>query len=320
MVRLPNGTAHALNARAFPIAVMGKTGTTNAYRDAIFVGSTYGAEGVTVAVRIGSIPRIVVPSLFSQPAGRPAVTRSLRQQASRRTLLGVILASLWAFRRTQRTNMEATVRLKSLLLVTLVLGLGHTASAATISIFDRAAFQAAVSGGGVTQQDFDGFLDGTLLVTDGAVNYSASMGTPVVTDTFLTTTVPNGLGSTSIGFFLPAETATFSFLAPITAFGIDINTFAPTEGAYQATLNIGDLVLSKFDVFPGAATGQFVGFTSDTPFSSVTIAALTGFSYTLDTLVYGDARALVPEPASIGLLGLGLMAWAVKRRRGRNTQ
>jgi penicillin-binding protein 1A len=53
VVRMPTGTAHALNARAFPIAVMGKTGTTNAYRDAIFVGSTYGAEGVTVAVRIG---------------------------------------------------------------------------------------------------------------------------------------------------------------------------------------------------------------------------------------------------------------------------
>jgi penicillin-binding protein 1A len=32
---------------------MGKTGTTNEFRDALFVGSTYGAEGITVAVRIG---------------------------------------------------------------------------------------------------------------------------------------------------------------------------------------------------------------------------------------------------------------------------
>jgi membrane carboxypeptidase/penicillin-binding protein len=32
---------------------MGKTGTTNEFRDALFVGSTYGPEGVTVAVRIG---------------------------------------------------------------------------------------------------------------------------------------------------------------------------------------------------------------------------------------------------------------------------
>lgn len=53
VVRIPTGTAHALASRGFPIAVMGKTGTTNEFRDALFVGSTYGPEGITVAVRIG---------------------------------------------------------------------------------------------------------------------------------------------------------------------------------------------------------------------------------------------------------------------------
>ena len=53
VVRLPTGTAHALDSSGFPIAVMGKTGTTNNFRDALFVGSTYGPEGITVAVRIG---------------------------------------------------------------------------------------------------------------------------------------------------------------------------------------------------------------------------------------------------------------------------
>jgi penicillin-binding protein 1A len=53
VVRLPTGTAHALDVRGFPIAVMGKTGTTNEFRDALFVGSTYGMDGITVAVRIG---------------------------------------------------------------------------------------------------------------------------------------------------------------------------------------------------------------------------------------------------------------------------
>jgi penicillin-binding protein 1A len=32
---------------------MGKTGTTSDFRDALFVGSTYGPKGVTVAVRVG---------------------------------------------------------------------------------------------------------------------------------------------------------------------------------------------------------------------------------------------------------------------------
>ena len=53
VVRLPTGTAHALASSRFPIAVMGKTGTTSEFRDAIFVGSTYGPDGITAAVRIG---------------------------------------------------------------------------------------------------------------------------------------------------------------------------------------------------------------------------------------------------------------------------
>jgi penicillin-binding protein 1A len=53
VVRIPTGTAHALDSSGFPIAVMGKTGTTNMFRDALFVGSTYGPAGITVAVRIG---------------------------------------------------------------------------------------------------------------------------------------------------------------------------------------------------------------------------------------------------------------------------
>jgi penicillin-binding protein 1A len=53
VVRIPGGTAHVLDSGGFPIAVMGKTGTTNEFRDALFIGSTYGLEGITVAVRIG---------------------------------------------------------------------------------------------------------------------------------------------------------------------------------------------------------------------------------------------------------------------------
>jgi penicillin-binding protein 1A len=53
VVRLPEGTAHALDGLDFPIQVMGKTGTTSQFRDALFVGSTYGPQGITVAVRLG---------------------------------------------------------------------------------------------------------------------------------------------------------------------------------------------------------------------------------------------------------------------------
>src|SRR5207253_6584158 len=53
VVRIPEGTGHSLYGPDFPIPVMGKTGTTSDFRDALFVGSTYGPKGVTVAVRIG---------------------------------------------------------------------------------------------------------------------------------------------------------------------------------------------------------------------------------------------------------------------------
>jgi penicillin-binding protein 1A len=53
VVRMPSGTAHALDSHSFPIAVMGKTGTTNKFKDALFVGSTFGPDGITIAVRIG---------------------------------------------------------------------------------------------------------------------------------------------------------------------------------------------------------------------------------------------------------------------------
>jgi penicillin-binding protein 1A len=53
VVRMPTGTAHALDSSTFGIAVMGKTGTTSNFRDALFVGSTFGPDGITIAVRIG---------------------------------------------------------------------------------------------------------------------------------------------------------------------------------------------------------------------------------------------------------------------------
>lgn len=53
VLRLPGGTGRALNGRGFPIQVIGKTGTSNDFRDALFVGSTYGQSGITVAVWVG---------------------------------------------------------------------------------------------------------------------------------------------------------------------------------------------------------------------------------------------------------------------------
>jgi len=90
VVRLPTGTAHALDSHGFPVAVMGKTGTTNNFRDALFVGSTYGPEGITVAVRIGFDDN---RSLGQQETGgRVAlpVFKQIMQKAYREQLVGSV--------------------------------------------------------------------------------------------------------------------------------------------------------------------------------------------------------------------------------------
>lgn len=194
------------------------------------------------------------------------------------------------------------------LLIVFIIGLFTwvmPASAASLIGLDRATFQDAVAGGAVVGQDFDDFTPGTILTSFEGVTYSASGGSVIVTNNFLTSTSPNGIGSTSLGFFAPSEIVTFTFDEPITAFAIDVNTFAVVDGAYFAFVETGDFVSSVFDVFPGFATGQFVGFLSDTPFSSVTIVGVAGFSYTLDTLVYGDGAAIFLQTLNSAVSGVG---------------
>jgi membrane peptidoglycan carboxypeptidase len=85
-VRLPGATAHSL--ASLPVAVMGKTGTTTGFRDALFVGSTFGESGVTVAVRLGfDDNRSLGPGETGGRAALP-VFRSLVESVYREGLVG----------------------------------------------------------------------------------------------------------------------------------------------------------------------------------------------------------------------------------------
>ena len=90
VVRLPDGTAHSLDGRDFPIPVMGKTGTTSDFRDALFVGSTYGPQGITVAVRIGFDDNRALGE--KETGGRAAlpIFREIMLQAYQRKLVGPV--------------------------------------------------------------------------------------------------------------------------------------------------------------------------------------------------------------------------------------
>ena len=90
VVRIPEGTAHSLHGRDFPIPVMGKTGTTSDFRDALFVGSTYGPKGVTVAVRIGFDDNHALGE--KETGGRAAlpIFREIMLHAYQRELVGPV--------------------------------------------------------------------------------------------------------------------------------------------------------------------------------------------------------------------------------------
>ena len=204
-----------------------------------------------------------------------------------------------------RTSVVHKVVLVLPLLV--LLAVHSNVSAAVVSFASRATFDAAFPG--AVRENWDGFASGTVF-TDGTgtngIIYNSSAGNALVTSSFLNTTNPNSLGDTTVGFFQAADSVTFTFVGAVRAFGIDINTFATNNEAYTATTDLGNVIGSFFNPFPGFGTGQFVGFSSDSNFSSVTIAAAAGTtqSYTLDTL---RAVAAIPEPATTALLALGLL-------------
>jgi len=90
VIRLPKGTAHALDSRDFPVPVMGKTGTTSDFRDALFVGSTYGPQGITVAVRVGFDDNRALGE--KETGGRTAlpIFREIMLRAYERQLVGPV--------------------------------------------------------------------------------------------------------------------------------------------------------------------------------------------------------------------------------------
>ena len=188
---------------------------------------------------------------------------------------------------------------------------GH---AATLVSLDRDEF--GLFSARLEVQDFDSFSAGSTLLDDGFISYSTTGGDPLVTSFFLPSTGSNGLGATDVGFFAPTDTLTLTFASEINAFGIDINTFATDDAAYRVVLSTGDDAFSVFDPFAGAGTGQFLGFVSDTPFTSLTLSAESGFAYTVDTLQSGA----VPEPGTWALLLLGFFGIGAAMRRANATQ
>ncbi len=204
----------------------------------------------------------------------------------------------------------APIALSLIMMLLMVPGLSTAAVSLT-----RAGFQTATSGYTMQVEGFDNYSDGQTLTSTPDFSMSTSSGQPIVTSAYVVSTTPNGLGLTTHGdYFGPADTITFSFNTPIHAFAIDINTFADQDGDFSATINTTSGQTEIYSIFSPVPTyGQFIGFVSNTPFTDVTIAAEANYSYTLDTVQYGNVSA-VPVPAAVWLFGSAILSLFGVRR------
>ena len=144
---------------------------------------------------------------------------------------------------------------------------------------------------------------------NGAVYHlSDPTGNFIVTAGGAAISSPNGLGRTNNPFggeaFIPGDIVTFTFPMLISAFGVSFNTASTAEGAYTLTTNLGGIAPSAYEPFPGLSTGQFAGFISGEPISSVAIRTLVPFQFGLDDMISVQE---VPEPTTLTLLVLGAL-------------
>lgn len=118
-------------------------------------------------------------------------------------------------------------------------------------------------------------------------------------------------GNQWLGF--AGGSATFTFAAPTYSFGTfltGLQTVFSGTNALQVTFNDGtsQLFTPAINVDGGAA---YFGFTDTSPFSSLTLTNLTNDAWGIDDTTFNGRSTSVPEPGSLGLLGMGALLTGV---------